>query len=85
MPQELALDQEQQEYYRNNGYLIIRNVLSPSEVDELCRVLLEMAQREAYPPALKYPAPGKYTICGNQVAQPQLAAIAEHPTIVHAV
>ncbi|MFT5087446.1 MAG: ectoine hydroxylase-related dioxygenase (phytanoyl-CoA dioxygenase family) [Candidatus Latescibacterota bacterium] len=85
MSQLPALSDQQVADYHKNGYLIIRSVLSHREIAELRSVLQEMAQHAAYPPSLIYPAPGKYTICGNQLAQPELAAIAEHPTIVRAV
>lgn len=71
--------------YHENGYLIIRNALSQSEVSEFRRVVQEQARINAYPPSLTYPAPGKYTISGNILAEPGLAPMAEHPTVVSAV
>ena len=80
-----ALSDQQIADYHENGYLIIRNVLSSDEADELRRIVQQQAQHNAHPASLKYPEPGKYTISGNKMAEPGLAAIAEHPTIVDAV
>ena len=77
-------DQEIADFHEN-GYAIIRNVLSPDEADKYRRVVQEQAQCNSYPPSLKYPEPGKYTIAGNKMAESSLASIAEHPTVVNAV
>ncbi|MCY3549300.1 MAG: phytanoyl-CoA dioxygenase family protein [Candidatus Poribacteria bacterium] len=71
--------------YNEEGYLIVRNVLSPKEADELRRVVQKEVQRDAYPSSLTYPQPAKYTVSGNRLAAPGLTAIAEHPTVVSAV
>ena len=80
-----ALSDQQIADYHENGYLIIRNVLSPDEAVELRRIVQEQAQRDPYPPSLKYPEPAKYTISGNKIAEPGLAPIAEHLAVVDAV
>ena len=77
-------DQEIADFHEN-GYAIVRNVLSPDEADQYRRVVQEQAQCNSYPPSLKYPEPGKYTIAGNKMAESSLASIAEHPTVVNAV
>jgi hypothetical protein len=71
--------------YHENGYLIIRNVLSPEEAEALRGIVQAQAKWNSYPPSLKYPTPGKYTVSGNKLAEPGLAAIAEHPVVVDAV
>ena len=71
--------------FHEDGYLIVRNVLSAKEADELRRTVQHQVKREAYPASLKYPEPAKYTVSGNRIADPGLAAIAEHPTVVGAV
>ena len=80
-----ALSNQQIADYHESGYLVIRNVLSSGEAVELRRIVQEQAQCNAYPPSLTYPQPGKYTISGNRMAEPGLASIAEHPTVVDAV
>ena len=68
--------------YERDGHLILRGVLSTSEVATLRKVVAERAPT-AYAPGLHYPEPGKYTIQGNQLAEhPALAEAAMHPSIV---
>jgi hypothetical protein len=81
----VAFDDQQMAEYDKNGYLIVRNLLSPDEVEALRSVVHDQAQWNSYPPSLKYPTPGKYTISGNKMAEPGLSSIAEHPTVVQAV
>ena len=77
-----VLSQEQMADYERDGHLIVREVLSADETREL-RTVVEEKAPEAYAPSLQYPAPGKYTIRGNQLAEhPALAAVAENPAIV---
>ena len=71
--------------YREDGYVILRNLLSAKEADALRRVVQEQVKRDAYPSTLKYPEPAKYTVSGNRLADPGLTAIAEHPRVVGAV
>ena len=79
------LSEQQIVDYHEDGYLIIRNVLSAKEADELRRTVVQQVQRGAYPSTLTYPQPAKYTVSGNRLADPGLAAIAEHPTVIGAV
>ena len=71
--------------FHEDGYLIVRNVLSAKEADELRRVVQQEVKRDAYPSSLKYPQPAKYTVSGNRMAAPGLTGIAEHPTVIGAV
>ena len=73
--------------YQNDGYLIIRDVLSTQEADDLRKNVLQLVHANdlSFPASLKYPKPGKYTISGNNIAQPGLAPVAEHPVVVDAV
>lgn len=80
-----SLTEQQIAGYHEDGYLIVRNVLSAKEADELRRVVQQEVKRDAYPSTLKYPQPAKYTVSGNRLAAPGLTAIAEHPTVVGAV
>ena len=79
------LNDQQIADFHEHGYAIVRNVLSPDEAAKYRRVVQEQAQCNSYPPSLKYPEPGKYTIAGNKMAESSLASIAEHPTVVNAV
>ena len=80
-----TLSPQQLAGFHEEGYLIVRNALSAAEAAELRRVVREQAQRQAYPPRFRYPEPAKYTVSGNRMAEPALAAIAEHPAVVGAV
>ena len=80
-----SLTEQQIAGYREDGYTIVRNVLSAKEADELRRVVQQQVMREAYPSTLKYPQPAKYTVSGNRLAEPGLTAIAEHSTVVSTV
>ena len=81
----IALSNQQINAYDKNGYLIIRNVLSPDETVGLRRIVQQQVQYNLYPPSLKYPKPGIYTISGNKLAELGLSPIAEHPAAVEAV
>ena len=61
----MALSDQQIDAYDEKGYLIIRNVLSPDEAVGLRRIVQQQVQYNSYPPSLKYPKPGKYTISGD--------------------
>ena len=80
-----TLSEQQIADYHEDGYVILRNLLSAKEADELRRVVQKEVKRDAYPSTLKYPEPAKYTVSGNRLADPGLTAIAEHPTVVGAV
>ena len=80
-----SLSKQQIADFHEDGYLIVRNVLSPKETTELRRVVKREVKRDAYPSSLKYPQPAKYTVSGNRLADPGLTEIAEHPTVVNAV
>ncbi|MXZ00454.1 phytanoyl-CoA dioxygenase family protein [Candidatus Poribacteria bacterium] len=80
-----SLTEQQIADFHEDGYLILRNALSAKEADELRRVVQKEVQRDAYPSSLTYPQPAKYTVSGNRLADPGLAAIVKHPTVVGAV
>ena len=80
-----SLSKQQIADFHEDGYLIVRNVLSAKEADELRRTVKHEVKRDAYPASLKYPEPAKYTVSGNRIADPGLTEIAEHPTVINAV
>ena len=85
MTNTVPLSDQQVADYHEDGYLIIRNVLSTDEIAEFRQYAQQQVETNAYPPSLKYPNPGKYTISGNQMAEPGLASVAEHPFVIDAV
>ena len=66
MTNTVPLSDQQVADYHEDGYLIIRNVLSTDEIAEFRQYVQPQIEANAYPPSLKYPFPGKYTISGNQ-------------------
>ena len=80
----MLTDQQIAEYNRD-GYVILRGVLSKDESESYRKLVVEKTPELGYPPSLTYPAPGKYTISGNSLAEPGFASIVEHPTVVDAV
>ena len=54
-----SLSEQQIVDYHEDGYLIVRNVLSAKEADELRRVVQQEVMRDAYPSTLKYPQTGE--------------------------
>ena len=85
MPITPSLSEQQIADYYEDGYVIIRNMLSATEANDLRRVVQEKVKRGAYPPKLSYPEPAKYTVSGNRIADPGLTSISEHPTVIGAV
>ena len=85
MPITPSLSEQQIVDYHEDGYMIIRNVLSATEANDLRRVVQEKVKRGAYPLKLSYPEPAKYTVSGNRLAEPGLTSISEHPTVIAAV
>ena len=79
------LDAGQIEQYGREGYLILRGAIEEAQIVQLERGL------ERNPPLHgtlgeipDYPAPGRYTLANNALKDPDLAGIAEHPTILSA-
>lgn len=79
------LDAAQVVQYEHDGYLILRGAIAEAQITQLERGL------ERNPPVHgtlgdvpDYPAPGRYTLANNALKDPDLAGIAEHPTILSA-
>lgn len=79
------LDSSQVAQYERNGYLILRGAIDEEQIVQLERGL------ERNPPlhgtlgeVPDYPAPGRYTLANSALKDPDLAGIAEHPTILSA-
>ena len=50
-----TLSNQQIDAYNQNGYLILRNVLSSDETVELRGIVQQQVQHNSYPSSLKYP------------------------------
>ncbi len=81
----MALNEADIAGYLENGYHIVRGVLTADEAEAYRQHVREEVRRDAYPASLTYPEPAKYTVPGNRIADPELAPIAEHPVIVDGV
>ena len=66
MTNTIRLSDQQVADYHEDGYLIIRNVLSTDEIAEFRQYVQQQLETNTYPPSLKHSTPGKYTISGNQ-------------------
>ena len=66
-----SLSEQQIVDYHEEGYLIVRDVLSAKEAAELRRIVQQRVQRGAAHPATRtYPESAKYTVSGNMMAEP---------------
>ncbi len=83
--EEKLITDDEKSAYEEDGFHIVQNILSREKAEEYRRIVQHYARTDPYPSSLKYPTPGKYTIGGNQMADPGLASIVEHPTVVSAV
>ena len=85
---EVTLSDQDKAGYQDKGYHIIRNVLTLDEVEHY-RCLVQEYARDGRAwtegEGFEYPTPGKYTIQGNQMADPGFVPIVEHPVVVNAV
>ena len=55
MTNTIRLSDQQVADYHEDGYLIIRNVLSIDEIAEFRQYVQQQVETNAYPPSLKYP------------------------------
>ncbi len=73
--------------YEREGFLILRGAIAEADIARLERGFANNPPLDGTldPYAPKYPAPGRYTLATQSLADPDLAFIVEHPTIVDAV
>jgi hypothetical protein len=81
-----ALSESQLEDYQRNGFLVLRGAIDDAEI---CRYEAGVARNPPHDGTLDtggavYPAPGRYTLAKNCLKDPDLASLAEHPTITSA-
>ncbi|AWT59791.1 MAG: hypothetical protein DF168_00986 [Candidatus Moanabacter tarae] len=85
---EVILSDQDKGAYQEKGYHIIRNVLTLDEAEHYRSLVQEYTRGgRAWTDGegLEYPTPGKYTIQGNQMADPGFVPVVEHPVVVNAV
>ena len=72
----------QREQYHRDGYVILRNAITEHEVVRLERGFARNPPLDGtLEQQLRYPEPGRYTLANNCLKDPDLAFLAEHPTI----
>jgi len=75
------LSAHQIEEYKTNGFLVVRDLVDSHTIDHLLKTLKRHPPLDGVVPG-KYPAPGRYTLATQCLGDPDLALIAEHPTII---
>ena len=81
----MMLTTDQLETYQRDGYLILRSAIDEAEVLRLERGFARHPPVDGTLDSTKtYPEPGRYTLANNCLKDPDLAFIAEHPTILDA-
>lgn len=77
------LEATQVRQYHRNGYLILRGAIDDAQIAQLERGLKRNPPLHGTLGEIPdYPAPGRYTLANNALKDPDLAGIAEHPTIL---
>lgn len=76
-----ALAEEQRAQFAREGYTMIRGALDDREIERFERAFHRHPPLDGPVPGV-YPAPGRYTLAKSCMADPDLAFVAEHPTIV---
>ena len=79
-----ALSAADLDAYRRDGYLVVRGLFSDHDLQRLDGAVDEHLPDRAYAPGKVYPEPAKYTLSEQCPADPDLAYIAEHSTVVDA-
>ncbi len=80
------LTEVEQSAYERDGYVVLRKAISEAEIQRLERGVENNPPLDATldPNAPVYPNPGRYTLACQAAADPDLAFIIEHPTLVGA-
>ena len=82
----LGLSQDQIREYEENGFVIVRNLFSEGEVEQVAQGVIRSVKRTDIEVRKKpYPAPAtQFTTDGRYIEDPGLAYIAAHPFVVSA-
>ena len=79
----MTLTPDQLETYQRDGLLILRGAVDEVEIQRLERGFARHPPLDGTLDSTKtYPEPGRYTLANNCLKDPDLAFIAEHPTIL---
>ena len=73
------------EQYERDGFLVLRGQFDDREIDQFERAFRRQPPDSALPAGKVYPEPARYTLAKSCMADPDLAAIAEHPHVLDPV
>ena len=77
------------ETFHRDGFFVLRSAISADECDRLKGAAQRRLETRRYtitvPAGRAFPEPAKYTIAASDWAEPDLAFIVEHPTVLDAV
>ncbi len=79
------LSPDQIDEYERDGFLVLRAQFESAEIERFERAYLRQPMDSSIPAGLRYPEPGRYTLAKSCLADPDLAAIAEHPRVLDPV
>ncbi len=79
------LTREQIQQYERDGFLVLRQQFDDAEIRTYERAYPKHGWHTSGPPGKTYPEPARYTLARSCMADPDLAAIAEHPRVLEPV
>lgn len=79
------LTSQQIAQYERDGFLVLRAQFDDVEIATFERAYPKQAWHTSGPPGKTYPEPARYTLARSCMADPDLAAIAEHPRVLDPV
>ncbi len=79
----MMLTPEQIAQYEEQGFLLLRKAIDEASLERLDAALAGHPPLDGNTGSKVYPEPGRYTLAKNCAEDPQLAFIAEYPTIVN--
>jgi ectoine hydroxylase-related dioxygenase (phytanoyl-CoA dioxygenase family) len=68
--------------YERDGFLVLRAQFDEAEIESFDRAYKRQPPDSSLPAGKTYPEPGRYTLAHSCMADPDLAAIAEHPSVL---
>lgn len=76
------LTSDQIDQYERDGFLVLRGQFDDGEIESFDRAYKRQPPDSAIPAGKTYPEPARYTLAKSCMADPDLAAIAEHPRVL---
>ncbi len=80
-----SLTPKQVEQYRRDGFLVLRARFDDTEIECFDRARKRQPPHSVLPQGKTYPEPARYTWALSCMADPELAAIVEHPAVLDPV